>query len=441
MRVLVIGSGAREHALAAAVARDGAEIYSAGPWQNPGITAIEQQHLSCAVTDIDKIAEYARYYDIDLALPGGEASLAAGIVDALRGNNINCVGPEKNLALLESSKSYTRKFLDRHRLAGNPRYFCVDTEEALLRSLTELAGGYVLKADGLCGGKGVKIAGQQLADEEQAVIFGRQLLAADGQLVVEELLMGQEFSLLSFADGSSCVHAPLVQDHKRAYDGDQGPNTGGMGSYALASGSLPFVEPAELLQARQLNENVLLAIAAEYGQDYRGVLYGSYMVTGSGLRLIEFNVRYGDPEILNLVNLLNGSWLELLTAISTKRLAAVKVEWQPANSLCKYLVPEGYPDNPIDNGYLEVAGLQDLASLYWGAVQQSGSKVKLLGSRAAALVVQGRQDFASIYRDIEHLCGQISGPVFHRPDIGSPQAMAQKIDQMAAMRRQTAKIL
>ena len=254
--------------------------------------------------------------------------------------------------------------------------------------------------------------------------------------VIEEKLEGEEFSLMSFSDGNTLCHMPTVQDHKRVFDGDTGPNTGGMGSYSDADFKLPFLTDRDIREAQNITELVAEALARECGSPYRGILYGGFIATKSGVRVIEYNARFGDPESLNLLTLLRSDFVEVCLAIGEGRLGSLKVEFESKASVCRYLVPEGYPDHPRKGDPIRVpAHLPAGVSLYLGGVDDADGKLVATGSRTLAFVGVG-----DTLAQAEELCSSITravdGPFFFRSDIGTERSIARRVEHMKKLREQ-----
>ena len=247
----------------------------------------------------------------DFVIVGPEEPLAAGIVDASQKIGIACVGPTQSLARLESSKAFTRELLSRNQIPGNPRFKSFASTEGIAEYLREL-GEYVIKPDGLTGGKGVKISGAHLFSTDEAVRYSEELFQnGHPAVVIEEKLDGEEFSLQSFCDGTAVIDMVVVQDHKRALEDDTGPNTGGMGSYSCADHRLPFLLPQHVQAASAINAAMPKALLKETGHKYKGILYGGFMATRDGIRLLEYNARFGDPETMNVLPLLETDFVDI----------------------------------------------------------------------------------------------------------------------------------
>jgi phosphoribosylamine---glycine ligase len=372
----------------------------------------------------------------DFVVVGPEAPLAAGIVDELAAIGIPSVGPARALAQLEASKSFTRDLLRKHGIAGNPRHRVFNAFSPEIRQWLGELTQFVIKPDGLTGGKGVRVSGDHLATADEGLEYCRELLDAGRPIVVEERLEGEEFSLQSFSDGKTLVHMPAVQDHKRALEGDRGPNTGGMGSYSCADHSLPFLTPDQIKEAQTINERVAGAIRDEAKAPYRGVLYGGFMATRDGVRLIEYNARFGDPEALNVLPLLETDFASVCEAIVQGSLDRLAVTFKPLASVCKYLVPEGYPDSPVKGEAIDLSELlrreSDQLRVYKAAVEEDGGRTVMTGSRAVA-VVGLATTLDEAFTIAEGAAMLVTGRVAFRHDIGSRSLVQRRIDHMRAV--------
>ena len=349
MNILVVGSGAREHAIVRAVERSpkDKEIFCLGSNINPGIAELCVDLTVANINDTHTITSYAEKRAIDLAIIGPENPLAVGAADVLWDSGVKVVGPRKDLAQIETSKAFTRDLLTEYNISGCPKYKTFTSLSGVAEFLDELGESFVVKYDGLAGGKGVKVSGDHLHSHNDAKIYCEELVEKGGVFVLEEKLIGQEFSLMSFCDGETLKHMPAVQDHKRAYEGDTGPNTGGMGTYSDGDHSLPFLTKHDVNQAHEINTATAKALKNKFGDGYRGVLYGGFITTADGVKLIEYNARFGDPEAINVLSLLESDFIEICNGITDGRLNRVDVRFKNKATVCKYAVPEGYPDDPV----------------------------------------------------------------------------------------------
>lgn len=434
--VLIVGSGAREHAIACALARSPKQpaLLCFSGALNPGVAELCCAYRIGSITDTAAVVAFAREYRATLVVIGPEAPLAAGLADDLWAAGVGVAGPRQSLARIESSKGFARDLLAKYGIAGNPFFQRFDSLDGLEDVLSRYRGRHVIKDDGLAGGKGVKVCGDHLLSPDDSLEYCRELVAQGRSFIVEEKIEGEEFSLMSFCDGRTLRHMPAVQDHKRAYEGDCGPNTGGMGTYTDADHRLPFLTEADILAAQRMNEQVAAALARECGAPYQGVLYGGFMATGSGIQLVEYNARFGDPESLNLLCLLETDFAALCRAIVEGTLGDLDVLFAPRASVCKYLVPEGYPDSPRKGDAVSPpTGLPRNAAVFLSSVDVREGRLVAAGSRTMAVVAT-----ADLLADAEATCErvlrQIGGPFFHRSDIGTAASIAKKIEHMKAVR-------
>jgi phosphoribosylamine--glycine ligase len=313
-RVLLIGSGAREHAIASSLTKSSdIELYAAMSSRNPGIMKLARDNRVMRITDAEVVSDYATRNRVELAVIGPEAPLVSGIADVIIQLGIGCVGPTRKLALLEGDKAFCRELLAKHDIEGNPP-FKVFTDVLSAEFYLSKAGPVAIKPAGLTGGKGVKVTGEDLPNKQSEIAYAREILqnkiGGVEKLVVEERLDGEEYSLQAFVDGRTVHMMPPVQDHKRAYENDLGPNTGGMGSYSDHNHQLPFVSKRDIETSSRIMAEVVNALREETGEEYKGILYGQFMLARSSSeespspKLIEFNCRFGDPEAMNVLPIL-----------------------------------------------------------------------------------------------------------------------------------------
>ncbi len=434
--VLIVGSGAREHAIAVGLARSAQQpkLVCFSNALNPGIASLCLNYGIGSIAEPAAVASFAGEHKATLAVIGPEAPLAAGVADALLAAGVPVVGPTQGLARIESSKGFARDLLAKYKIPGNPFFQRFTSMDGVEEVLDHYAGRHVIKDDGLAGGKGVKVCGDHLLSMGDSIAFCSTLVEHGHPFVVEEKIEGEEFSLMSFCDGGALKHMPVVQDHKRAYDGDKGPNTGGMGTYTDADHKLPFLTEGNIAEAEQINERVAAALAQECGAPYQGILYGGFMATQDGVKLIEYNARFGDPESLNLLTLLQTDLVEICRAIVDGTLAEVDVRFAAQASVCKYVVPEGYPEAPRKGDEIQLPKeLPVNATIFLSAVDVQQGKLVATGSRAVAVVGIG-ETLGEAEAVCEQVVREIPGPFFHRTDIGTAAVIARRVDHMKRLR-------
>ena len=434
-KILVIGSGAREHAIVRALDRSHQEkeIFCLASNMNPGIAALCDELLIGNFNDPDFVVNYTNEIGATLAIIGPENPLENGVADALWSIKVKVVGPKKKLAKLETSKAFTRDLLREYNIPGGPQYQTFNSLDGVTQFLNVLGKNYVVKYDGLAGGKGVKISGEHLHSHDEALTYCQELTDKGGEFVIEEKFIGEEFSLMSFCDGATLKHMPAVQDHKRAYEGDTGPNTGGMGTYSDANHSLPFLTEDDIAEAHQTNTQTAKAVKDKFGEGYRGILYGGFMATASGVKLIEYNARFGDPEAMNVLSLLESDFIEICNGIADGSLNNVDVRYSNKATVCKYAVPEGYPDCPVKDEQIDVSKIENPDGLFYASVNIQNGILVEAGSRTVAAV--GMADSISNAEKIaEKEVSSVAGPLFHRADIGTDVVIQKRINHMKSIR-------
>ena len=435
-RILLIGNGAREHCIAETLKRSPQDIelgvFAAA--LNPGIVGLASEyHVAKNLLDFDALKEFAEKFKPDFAFVGPDDPIGAGAADVLLELGVRSVAPLKSLARLESSKSFTRDLVEKYGIPGNPRYKVFFAEEGLKEWMHELGGDYVVKADGLLGGKGVQVSGEHLKSFEEGVEFAKASIEKFGRVVVEEKFVGVEFSLMSFCDGTHVVDMPAVQDHKRAFEGDTGPNTGGMGTYGDADGSLPFLTADDVAAAHAITVKVAAALREECGTEFKGIMYGGFMAVKDGVRLIEYNARFGDPEVMNVLPLLKTDFVTVCEALIAGTLDQLPIEFEKKATVVKYVCPEGYPTNSVKNVRIEVGSVPEGVKMYYASVDGREDGLYLLGSRAVAMVGVGASLEDAEYI-AENACTAVAGPVFHRRDVGTKELIEKRVEAMKELR-------
>ena len=438
-RVLLIGNGAREHVIAETVKRSRYDtaLFSCMKSNNPGIASLSDDVLLGSYGDREGIVKFAKGKEVNFAIIGPEDPLNGGIVDALKQEGIPSVGPTQSLARLETSKTFTRNLLEKYDILGNPLFRTFSSLEGIEEFIGGL-DGVVIKPDGLTGGKGVMVQGDHFRAGDEAIERCRAILDGHSSVIVEEKFEGEEFSLQCLCDGITVVATPPVQDHKRRFAGDRGPNTGGMGSYSLEDHSLPFLRDEDVAQGLAITRRVAEAIYQETGEYYKGVMYGGFIVTRQGVRLLEYNARFGDPEAMNILPLLKTDFVDICRAVIDGTLHDIDMAFEKKATVCKYIVPKGYglpadhPDALSTAAKIEVADTGD-ARLYYSSVDKREDGLYMTTSRAIGVV--GIADtLEGAERMAEGAIAAIQGPTDHRPDIGTQALIDKRIKHMKEIR-------
>lgn len=435
MKILVIGSGGREHALAWKLAQSArvSEVLVA-PGNAGTATEAKCRNIELAATDIDGLLTLVAREGVAVTVVGPEAPLVAGIVDRFRAAGQRIFGPSAAAAQLEGSKAFAKDFLARH---GIPTaYYAVHTEVApALAYIREKGAPIVIKADGLAAGKGVIVA-MTLAEAEAAVIDmleGNAFGAAGARVVIEEFLDGEEASFISLVDGVTALPMATSQDHKRVADGDTGPNTGGMGAYSPA----PVVtDDIHARVMREVVEPTVRGMAAD-GIPFTGFLYAGLMIDADGApKVIEFNVRFGDPETQPIMLRLQSDLLELIEAGIDARLEQVQAQWDPRPSLGVVMAAANYPDTPRlgDPIHLPVAttetGIGDgVSKVFHGGTQRANGDIVTAGGRVLCVCALGD----TVAQAQQNAYGTVAGisweGEFHRTDIGWRAIERERADE------------
>lgn len=396
--ILLLGSGGREHALAKKLAespRCGTLYIAPGN----GGTLQEGVNVALAEDDPEAVAAFAREEGIGLVVIGPEAPLVAGVADAVRAAGIACFGPGAEGAQMEGSKRFSKELMER---AGIPTaaYGSFTDEEAALAYVCEQGAPLVVKADGLAAGKGVVVATEQgQAEEAVRECFAGAFGDAGSTVVIEECLTGPECSLLAFTDGKTVRPMATAQDHKRALEGDRGPNTGGMGVYS----PVPIVTDEELAVMKQVMVDTVAELAAE-GIDYRGCLYGGFMLTPEGPKVLEFNARFGDPETQVILPRLENDLVDVMLACAEQRLDDVELSWRDEWAVAVVLTSAGYPGS-YEKGKV-ITGVEDADALDGVTVYHAGTAVtdtgELVTSGGRVLAVTALGDTFEAARDLAY---------------------------------------
>ena len=419
MKVLVVGSGGREHALAWSIAGNpNAEIHAAPG--NPGIAALGRCH-DVGAEDLDGLAALVEREGFDLTVVGPEAPLVAGLADRLEGRGHRVFGPRANGARLEGSKAWAKDLCHRHGIP-TPRAETFTDLDAAVAYLESMQAPYVVKADGLAAGKGVAVC----VSREDAIgalkerLVERAFGEAGATVLVEEHLAGREISALALTDGATVLPLMLAQDFKRALDGDEGPNTGGMGAYS----PVPFADGEVEAAAHDILERTLGALGAE-GIDYRGVIYAGLMLTEDGPKVLEFNCRFGDPETQAILPRIDSDLLDALYSCTDGTLGDYRLQAAPDACVTVVLASGGYPgsyDTGKEIAGIETANARDDVVVFQAGTARRDGRVVTAGGRVLAVSALG-SDLADARRRAYEAASAISFEgVHHRTDIAKEAA-------------------
>mmetsp|Transcript_11325 Transcript_11325/g.34671 ORF Transcript_11325/g.34671 Transcript_11325/m.34671 type:complete len:469 (+) Transcript_11325:145-1551(+) len=419
LKVLVVGSGGREHALASKIASSPkcAKVFVAPG--NVGMRDEAEVIPEVNAEDVEAIVRTAKEKKADLVVVGPEAALVKGVVDELERNSILAFGPTKSASILEGSKSFMKEFLERHKVpsAWYKRFTEVEPAKAFVR---EKGVPIVVKADGLAAGKGVILA-HTVEEADRAVedmlvkkVFG----AAGDEIVIEEFLMGEEGSFFAVIDGDTALPLASAQDHKAAYDGDKGPNTGGMGAYSPAPICTPEME-------KRIMDLVVLPTArgmVQEGRPYRGVLFCGMMFTSKGPKVLEFNVRFGDPECQVLCMRMKSDLLELLLSAAKGELGRFhSIEWDPVSAMVVVMATKGYPGSYSKGSVIEgvdKANALEGVKVYHAGTAEKDAKLVATGGRVLGVTARGK-NIAEAQKLAYKAVESIHWPQgFYRSDIG-----------------------
>ena len=441
MKVLVVGGGAREHAICDAVCRSkNVELYSVMSNLNPGIKKMAVDFLQSKETDVETVLNYAKEKNIDIAIVGPEAPLEKGLVNELNNAGIDACSPTKEAARIETDKEWMRNLLKKYNIPGQLQCETFTEVEKAKKFIEDLNGEVALKPIGLTGGKGVRVSGDHFNGVDEALVYVKEVIdqqiGGQAKILVEEKAIGEEYTLQAFSDGTTIMPLHAVQDHKRLLPGDKGPNTGGMGSYSCEDGLLPFLTKSDYEEGAAILQKIVEALNQE-GCKYVGPIYGQFMLTINGPKIIEINARFGDPEAMNVLPLLETDFIEICKAMLEGNLNSKKMQMKKKSTVCKYVVPEGYGVKSmvgekviVDEENIKNTGSQ----LFYASVNKDNDYVLTTTSRSLAVV--GVADKLANAEDIcekalEHVKGD---HIFIRHDIGTPELIERRVTHMNKLR-------
>lgn len=441
MNILVVGGGAREHIICDAVCRSkDVNLYSIMSNLNPGIKLRSTDYLIEKETNVEKIIQYAKEKKIDLVIIGPEAALETGLVNELNKINIQSCSPSKEAARIETDKAWMRNLLKKYKIPGQLKYQTFTDLKKAKFFIEDLNGDVVVKPIGLTGGKGVKVAGDHFKDINETLNYIKEVIkkkiGGKSKVLLEEKAIGEEFTLQAFSDGKTILPLHAVQDHKRLLPNDQGVNTGGMGSYSCEDGLLPFLTRGEYEEGAAILQKIIESLNKE-GCRYIGPIYGQFMLTSEGPKIIEINARFGDPEAINVLSLLDSDFIDICKAMINNTLHNKKLKIKKKSTVCKYVVPEGYGEKSMigEKIYIDEEKIKNTGSrLFYASVNKENDFVTTTSSRSLAIV-----GIADNITEAEKMCEKaltyVKGDhIFIRHDIGTQKLIQKRINHMNQLR-------
>jgi phosphoribosylamine--glycine ligase len=439
-RVLVVGSWAKEQITIENLSRDpDIEIFSYMDIRNPGIVSLVKGYQIGSFHDITAIVNYAQGQLIDLVIITTASPLSLGLVDELEENGILTFGPVRLAAQLESNKGFTRKLLQKYMPSAIPEFGVFDNPQSAIDYAEKLDWQVAVKPIGLTEGLGVRVFGDQLKDENEVKGYIRHInnkkIGGSSKVIIEEKIEGEEFTVQCFVHGESMLPTPAVQDFKKLLPGEKGPNTASMGSYSQRGHLLPFMEDKDYEKALEIIRRTLDGFEKETGRTCSGFLYGQFMLTAKGVKLIEYNFRPGDPEWMNTVILLKNNILDVILKLLQGKDQTLYFENQA--TVCKYIVPEGYPEKlyqnlevDFDEGIIEkIDGLKH----YYSCGIDSMGKLNVGTERGIAFIAKATT-IEEANKKVEKAISLVNGKFYYRKDIATTDLIDSKTERISRLR-------
>jgi len=432
-KILLLGRWGKTHAFAKAIVEKSSrpvQLFSYMDKPNAGILPLVEDYQLGDMQDNDQIIAYARKMKIDYTIAVPHLALSNSITEEMHRQGLRCLGPTGNCARLETNKTFLRRILRDCRLDVSPRYEILSSKEDIIDHIRSIDYEFVVKPAGVTEGDGVKVMGIQLKNKREAIDYVHEIFEKNiggiTQVLIEEKLIGREYTVQAFVDGKVLRGMPATRDYKLLYEGEEGLNTPGMGSISFPDHLLPFLSRAEYRHSLSIMEKVVERLFVQYGETYRGFLSGQFIKTAEGIKVIEFNVRPGDSEILNIIPILETDFVEICDAILDRTLSRIEIHYEPKATVCKYVVVEGFPHPrqdmvmTIDETAIRRAG----ADLFYSCFKIGRNTYKP-SPRGVAVTAKG-ETLPEANRLCEELITRhIKGEkLWHRTDIGTEDLLS-----------------
>ena len=438
-KIIVIGNGGRENAICYALKKSpqNPEIYNLATFINPGIKKLGAKiFITDNLSNFTDLEKLIKEISPNLVIIGPENPIADGMSDFCKKLEIPCFAPSQKNVQLETSKSFTRNLLKKYKIDASPDFFVskdINDSKSRENFYHKFNGQIVVKADGLLGGKGVLVAGDHFNDFKTAEDFAKKSIEKFGKVILEEKLIGPEFSVISIVDGKTVLDTQAIQDNKLAGIDDTGPQTGGMGTISDENLSLPFINKNDLAKSREITVQTMKAIKKETGEKYIGVMYGGFIKTKNGVKLIEYNARFGDPEALNILSMMKNDFVEVCEKAVTGNLHQIpKLEFYKKATVLKYLCAKGYPSNPQKGAEIDLPKKwdEDKVKIFFAGIKEENKKNIICGGRAIAVLGIGK-NLAEANANCEEKIREFSlNNLFYRSDIGTKKLIEKRINML-----------
>ncbi len=432
-RVLVVGSWAKEQITIENIKKDtDIEVFSYMDTKNPGIIALANGYRIGSLYEVKNILNYAKEKNIGLVVITTAGPLSAGLVDVLEKEEILVFGPNKQAAGLEFDKAFTRELMKKHLINAIPEFKVFDDVDKAIDFAGILNWNVAVKPVGLTDGLGVRVSGDQLETKEDVMNYIKEIyskkISGSSRVLIEEKLEGVEFTLQCFVNGDLIIPTPAVQDFKKLLPGGMGPNTASMGSYSNTGYLLPFMEQDDYDEAIEIIKKTLEAFQLETGKRCSGFLYGQFMITVDGIKLIEYNFRPGDPEWMNTVYPIKNNLLDVIISLMNGN--KKKLEFENTATVCKYIVPKDYPrllnqtlNVVLDENQIRKKGV----AIYYSSGLDGQGNLNAGTERGIAFLAKGNTIFEA-HKKVEEAISSVKGDFYYRSDIGTEELIKSKIN-------------